>query len=56
MERLILISIVLALIAIPVLAARDENPRRGLKRALAGIMGFTFVYAFLLRVVLPRLG
>lgn len=56
MERLILISIVLALIAIPVLAARDENPRRGLKRALAGIMAFTFVYAFLLRVVLPRLG
>ena len=56
MERLLLISIVLALIAIPVLAARDENPRRGLKRALAGIMAFTFVYAFLLRVVLPRLG
>jgi uncharacterized membrane protein len=54
MGKAILISIVVALIAIPILAARDGNARRGLKRALLGWVVFTCVYALLLAFVLPR--
>jgi hypothetical protein len=54
MGKAILISIVIGLIALPILAARDPNPRRGLKRALAGLAAFTILYAFLLAFVLPR--
>jgi hypothetical protein len=54
MGKAILISIVFALIGIPILAATDASPRRGLKRAVAGLVTFAFVYAFLLAFVWPR--
>jgi hypothetical protein len=56
MSKLILLSIALAQIAIPLWASGDRDPRRGLRRALFFVVLFNFFYAFLLRVVVPRLG
>jgi formate-dependent nitrite reductase membrane component NrfD len=56
MEKALLISVVIAMVVIPLLAASEPDPRRGLKRAVLGLTAFNVVYAFLLRVVLPRLG
>jgi formate-dependent nitrite reductase membrane component NrfD len=56
MEKALLISVVIATVVIPLLAAAERDPRRGLKRTLVGLAAFNVFYAFLLRVVLPRLG
>lgn len=56
METALLISVVVALLAIPLFAAHDVNHRRGLKRAIAGVAAFNLLYAFMLRFVFPRLG
>ncbi len=49
-------SVVIALLALPILAARDPHPVRGLKRALASVMAFNLFFIFVLRVVVPRIG
>lgn len=56
MQKVILLSVVVALFAIPIFAAGAPNPRRGLKQALLGVLAFNLFYAFVLRVVIPRLG
>lgn len=56
MIKLVLLSVVLAQVALPLLAARDASPRRGLKRALLSVVLFNAFFAFCLRVVIPRLG
>ena len=55
MDKLILLSVALALLGIPLWASRDAVPARGLKKALLGVCAFNLVYIFFLRVVLPRL-
>jgi hypothetical protein len=40
----LLVSIIVAIVAIPALAARDPNPRRGVRRALLFLLVFTLVY------------
>jgi hypothetical protein len=53
--KALLASILIALIAIPLLAASDPNPRRGMKRALFGLLVFHLAYvALLLLVWAPR--
>ena len=37
MAKLLLLSVIFATIALPVRAARDKNPKRGLERALGQI-------------------
>jgi hypothetical protein len=56
MEKLLLLSVCLALVGIPLFASRDPYPARGLKRALFGVMVFNLFYVFLVRVVVPRVG
>lgn len=56
MEKLLILSVCLALVGIPLFAARDPHPARGLKRALLGVVAFNVFYLFLLRVVVPRVG
>ncbi len=56
MGKLLLMSVVLALMALPILASRDSVPERGLKRAIASIVAFNLFFVFLVRVVVPRLG
>lgn len=56
MSKLVLLSIVLGIIVIPIWAARQKHPLRGLRMALLGLASFHLFYAFLVRVVVPRLG
>ncbi|HEY3449718.1 MAG TPA: hypothetical protein VGK67_25415 [Myxococcales bacterium] len=55
MGKLILASVLFALVAIPAHAARDPNPRRGLKRALWQTLLFDAAYAFAVLFVYPRI-
>jgi hypothetical protein len=55
MRSLLLQSLLLALLVIPIVAARDPRPRRGLKKALVWLLGFSFLYAVALRFLYPRL-
>lgn len=45
-SKLILISVLLATIGLPTIAARDENPRRGLRRTLTYMAAFYAFYLF----------
>ncbi|XXF78067.1 hypothetical protein P2318_34235 [Myxococcaceae bacterium GXIMD 01537] len=56
MSKLILLSVLAALVTLPTLAARDSHPQRGLKRAVLLMVVFNFVYAFAVLVLVPRLG
>jgi hypothetical protein len=56
MEKLLLMSVIVVMVVLPLRAGHDVNPRRGLKRALLGMVGYNVCYALLLRFVLPRLG
>lgn len=56
MNTFLLLSIVLAGIALPIRASNDPNPRRGLRRAGYAMATFTTVYVAGILYVLPRLG
>ena len=56
MAKLLLVSILVATVAIPALAARARSPRVGLRRALYGTLAFDALYLLVARFVLPRLG
>lgn len=55
MDKLLLISVILAAVLVPARAARDPNPRRGLKRALWAMVVINVMYVAGLFYVLPRL-
>lgn len=55
MSKLLLLSFVVALVALPILAARDPHPRRALKKTIAWTVAFNAFYLFALRFILPRL-
>lgn len=55
MVKLVLISVVIGLVAAPLLAATDASPARGLRKALAYTLAADVFYLLLLRFVLPRL-
>ena len=55
MQKLILISILLADVVIPIWAARDPNAIRGLKKALFYMCMFNAMYLLLVMFVYPRL-
>ena len=54
MSKLLLMSVILALVGLPIWASRDPVPGRGLKRAIVAVLVFNVFYVFLVRVVLPR--
>ena len=49
MQKLLVLSVCLALLIIPLVAARDPHPGRGLKRARLGVLAFNLFYVVLLR-------
>lgn len=49
MSKLILLSIIIAMIAIPARAAREKNPRKALRRVIIQAIVFEAVYLFALR-------
>jgi hypothetical protein len=55
MAKALLLSVVIAMIAIPVFAARDHSPRRGLKKTLFLIAVFNLFYLFAVRYIYPHL-
>ena len=55
MAQLLLTSILVATVVVPVLAAGDGDPRRGLRKALLYTAAFNVVYLGLVTLVFPRL-
>ncbi|MCC6338318.1 MAG: hypothetical protein IT380_30525 [Myxococcales bacterium] len=49
----LLFALLLGPIALPALAARDRNPKRGLRRALVLVLAFTVLWAVLVLSVFP---
>lgn len=54
MQKLILMSVVVMLVALPIRAAAERDPRLALKRALWWSFTAVFVYVLLLLFVYPR--
>ncbi len=54
-SKLLLISILVAGIALPAWAARTRSPKKGLKQALFATLLFNLFYLAALRVLYPRL-
>jgi len=55
MAKLLLVSILISMIALPALAARDASSRRGLNKALIWFVAFNVVYLFAIRYLYLRL-
>jgi hypothetical protein len=55
MAKLLLLSIILGTIAVPARAAREQNPRIGLRKALRGLALLNFIYLLALMLVWHRL-
>jgi hypothetical protein len=55
MGKLILVSILIATVAIPMRAATDPSPRRGMQRAILWMAAFDVVYVLAVVYVYPRL-
>ncbi len=56
MAKALLLSICIAMVALPLVATRDRHVGRGLKRAVLGVVLFNFLYIVVLRVIVPRFG
>jgi hypothetical protein len=54
-SKLLVLSVVLGLVAVPLLASREPSPVRGLKKALVYTAGFNLAYYLAVRFILPRL-
>lgn len=55
MKKLILMSVLYAVLILPSLAARERNAVRGVKRAVAMFVAYNFLYAFLVLSVWTQL-
>jgi len=55
MAKFVLMSVIFGAIAVPVLAARDANAMRGLKKAVLLTVAFNLFYLFAIRFIYPRL-
>ena len=55
MTKLLLLSVLIALVVVPVWAARDFNGPRGLKRAIFWVLAFNLAYALALQFIYPQL-
>jgi len=53
--KLLLMSVVLMTAVIPAVTARDSLPRRGLRRAILGLVTFNVLYALLVIFVYPQI-
>jgi hypothetical protein len=49
MSKLILLSVMIAMVTIPALTARDPDPERGLKRTVLRMAAFFAVYTVAMR-------
>jgi hypothetical protein len=56
MSKLILMSVLIAMIGIPARAAREKNPRKALKRVIVQMLIFDAFYLFALMYLYGRFG
>jgi len=54
-QKLLLVSILFATMALPMRAARDPSPVRGLRKALVWTAGFGVLYMLAILYLYPRL-
>ena len=55
MAKALLISVLIATIALPMIFARDAKPKRGLRRTVVWMVLFCVFYVFAALYVYPRL-
>jgi hypothetical protein len=55
MQKLILVSILVASVLVPLWAAKEPNARRGLKKALFAMLVVEMVYLAAVLIIYPRL-
>jgi hypothetical protein len=55
LKKLILLSMIIASIAIPARAARVKNPEQGLKKMMVQLLIFELIYLILVTLVWVRL-
>ena len=55
MQKALLISIIVATLAIPMWTAQDRSARRGLRRAVVWMALFNVVYLLAVMFIYPRL-
>ena len=55
MQKLLLISVIIASMVIPIRASRTNNARQGLKRALINMLIFDVVYLLMVMYLWSRL-
>jgi hypothetical protein len=55
MRSVLLQSVMLAVMLIPTVAAREVSPRKGFKKSLAWFVAFSIWYALALRFLYPHL-
>jgi hypothetical protein len=55
MAKLLLLSVVFAMVGFPIMAARDSNLQRGLRKALLLTVTFNLLYLFAVRFIYPHL-
>lgn len=56
MGKLVILSVLIGMVAAPVLAAREPDARRGLRKAFALTLAADVLYLLALRFILPRVG
>jgi heme/copper-type cytochrome/quinol oxidase subunit 3 len=55
MSKLLLLSVMIMMVAIPVVAARDKSTKRGLQKAILFTIVFNIFYVLALRYIYPHL-
>ncbi len=55
MAKLLLLSILVATVAVPMVAAADSSARRGFKRTIVWMVAFNAFYLIAIMYVYPRL-
>lgn len=55
MRKLVYYSLLIAMVAIPLVAARDRSAARGLRRAVVAFVLFVGAYVIAIVYVVPRL-
>jgi len=53
--KFLLLSVVIAIFAIPMVAARDQRPARGLRKVVWLIVAYNLFYLFAVRYIYPHL-
>ena len=56
MGKLLLGSVLIATVLLPMLAARERSPMRGLRKLVATLVAFNIFYLFAVLYLYPRLG